>query len=138
MKIILDVNVLLSALIRDSVTRRTIINSGLDFYFPEISLNKIEKYKSYVIEKAEISEDEFLITLELLFSFIKIIPRSEIEKAFDDANVIMAHIDEEDVVFVACALSKENSIIWSDDRDFEKQNKIKVLKTKDILEMLEY
>lgn len=137
MKFILDVNVLLSALIRDSSTRKIIINSGLDFYFPEISLNKIDKYKEYIIEKAEISEQEFARTLELLFQFIKIIPSYELDNHLEQAKTIMEHIDIEDVTFIAGALSKENSAIWSDDKDFEKQTKIKVLKTKDILELLE-
>ena len=37
MKVILDVNVILSALIRDSTTRKIILNSEFDFYFPEPS-----------------------------------------------------------------------------------------------------
>ena len=42
MKIIVDSNVLLSALIRDSFTRKIIINSENLFYFPEDSLKLID------------------------------------------------------------------------------------------------
>ena len=45
----------------------------------------------------------------------------------------MEHIDEEDVVFLSTALSISDSVIWSDDRHFEKQDKVKVLKTEDII-----
>lgn len=58
MRLVLDVNVLISALIRDSTTRNIIINSEFDFYFPEPSLNKIRKYQAYIIGKSGLSEIE--------------------------------------------------------------------------------
>ena len=129
MNIILDVNVILSALIRDSTTRKIILNSQFEFYFPEPSLDKIRKYKDYILEKSGLSEEEFKDLMAILFKYIRIVPTEEIEKNWDEAKKIMEHIDPEDVVFIATALSISNSIIWSDDRHFEKQDKVKVLKT---------
>ena len=43
------------------------------------------------------------------------------------------NIDKEDIIFIATALGIEDSVIWSDDRHFERQNKIKILKTKEII-----
>ena len=40
-----------------------------------------------------------------------------------------------DIPFLACA-TQFNCPIWTDDTDFDKQNKIKVLKTKDMLETI--
>ena len=133
MKIILDVNVILSALIRDSTTRKIILNSQFDFYFPEPSLHKIRKYKDYILEKSGLSEEEYDKIMATLFKYIKLVPTEEIEKNWDEAKKIMEHIDPEDVVFIATALSIEDSAIWSDDRHFEKQDKVKVLKTGDII-----
>lgn len=138
MIVIVDVNVLLSALIRDSITRKIIVKSGLEFCFPEPSLHKIRKYKEYIIEKSGLSELEFLVILHNLLCFVRIIPTEEIIQNWDKAKQIMEHIDPEDVTFIATALSKENSIIWSDDKDFEKQNKIVVLKTRDMINLLSY
>jgi predicted nucleic acid-binding protein len=42
---------------------------------------------------------------------------------------------EGDVIFVATALSK-NVVIWSDDKDFQKQKEIKVFATKDMAERI--
>ena len=53
----------------------------------------------------------------------------------DEAEKIMDHIDKDDTPFIAAALAT-NSIIWSDDKHFEKQNKIKILKTKDLIKMI--
>ena len=132
MKIILDVNVILSALIRDSTTRKIILNSEFDFYFPELSLHKIRKYKDYILEKSGLTEEEYNKIMATLFKYIKLVPTEEIEKNWGEAKKIMEHIDTEDVVFIATSLSIKDSVIWSDDRHFEKQDKLKVLKTKDI------
>ena len=132
MKILLDVNIILSALIRDSTTRMIILNSEFDFYFPEPSLHKIRKYKDYILEKSGLSEEEYDKILAILFKYIQLVPTEEIEKNWDEAKKIMEHIDNEDVVFIATALSIEDSVIWSYDRHFEKQDKVKVLKTKEI------
>ena len=80
MKIILDVNVILSALIRDSTTRKIILNSQFDFYFPEPSLHKIRKYKSYILEKSGLTEEEYNKIMATLFKYIKLVPTEEIEK----------------------------------------------------------
>jgi len=136
MKIILDVNVILSALIRDSTTRKIILNSQFDFYFPEPSLHKIRKYKDYILEKSGLSEEEYDKLMVTLFKYIKLVPTEEIEKNWSVAKKIMEHIDKEDVVFIATALSISDSVIWSDDRHFEKQDKVKVMKTKNINKLL--
>ena len=133
MKVILDVNIILSALIRDSTTRKIILNSEFDFYFPEPSLHKIRKYENYILEKSGLSEEEYDKILAILFKYIKLVPTEEIEKNWNKAKEIMEYIDSEDVVFIATALGLTDSVIWSDDGHFEKQDKVKVLKTEDMV-----
>ena len=132
MNVVLDVNIILSALIRDSTTRRIILNSAFDFYFPEPSLHKIRKYKGYIIKKSGLTEKECSKIMTTLFKYIRLVPTGEIDKNLDEAKKIMEHIDREDVIFIATALGIGNSLIWSDDKDFERQNKITILKTKDL------
>jgi len=136
MRIIIDVNVFLSALIKDSTTREILVKSEHNFYFPEISLQKIEKYKTLIIEKTGLAEIEIISLFNSLLNYIKIVPDKELVSNWREAKMIMGDIDEEDVPFIACALSIEDSFIWSDDKHFEKQAQILTLKTKDILELL--
>ncbi len=135
MKIVLDVNVILSALIRDSATRKIILTSGFNFYFPEPSLHKIMKYKSYILEKSGLSDEDYGKVIATLFKHIKLVPQEEIEGNWDRAKKIMEDIDKEDVVFIATALSMPDSVIWSNDKDFGRQDKIKVLKTKEMIKV---
>ena len=136
MIIIVDVNIFLSALIKDSTTREILIKSGHIFYFPEISLQKIEKYKTLITEKSGLSETEIFSLFNSLLNYIKIVPNNEIQSNWREAKMIIGDIDEEDIAFIACALTIEDSIIWSDDKHFEKHAQILTLKTTDIVEML--
>ncbi len=137
MIIVLDVNPVLSALIKDSTSRDIILKSELEFCFPEPALHKIRKYKDYIINKSDLSELEYLVILNILFQFIKIITEEEILNYWEKAKIIMEHIDPEDVLFIATALSQEESIIWSDDTHFDKQESVKILKTNEILKLLD-
>lgn len=78
----------------------------------------------------------YFIVLGNLLKFIKIIPTEDLIGYWNMAKEIIEKIDPEDVAFIAAALSKNHSAIWSDDRDFDQQNKILVFKTKDIINLL--
>ncbi|MBI3036559.1 PIN domain-containing protein [Candidatus Woesearchaeota archaeon] len=136
MIIVVDVNPLLAALIRDSTTRDIIVNSGFEFCFPEPALHKIRKYKNYIIKKSGLSELEYLVILHTLLRFMRIISAEEIMQHWDEAKQVMGHIDPEDVTFIATALSQDEAVIWSDDAHFDKQDKIINLKTKDVINLL--
>jgi len=47
----------------------------------------------------------------------------------------MGHIDENDVVFIATALAF-NCSIWSDDKHFQKQNRVKIFKTSEFFSFI--
>ncbi len=133
MKVVLDVNVVISALIRDSTTRKIILNSEFSLYFPEPSLHKIRKYKNYIMEKSGISEQDYDKVLSTLFKYIKLVPNEEVIKNWDEAKKVIEKVDKEDVIFVATALGIEDSLIWSDDKHFDRQNKIRIIKTKHLI-----
>jgi predicted nucleic acid-binding protein len=45
----------------------------------------------------------------------------------------MLPIDEKDMVFLATAMALKEAIIWSDDRDFKRQNQVPVKTTQEML-----
>ena len=133
---IVDVNVVISALIRDSTSRGLLTASPFTFYSPDTLLGSIEKYKDEIIEKSGLSAGDFETLLDFILGKITIIRKHKYELKLEQANNIMGNIDIEDVPFIALALSIENNGIWTDDSDFERQNTIKIWKTEDILKSL--
>jgi len=129
MIIVIDTNILISALIKDSLTRRIIVSSGMNFCYPEISLHELRRHKNMVMEKSGLDEKEFESLLEKILKYVVLIPTEVIKDHLEKAKDIMSKIDPKDVVFMAVALAFENAVIWSDDRDFEKQISVGVVKT---------
>ncbi len=132
MILILDSNILMSALIKNSQTRKIIFHSNHKFYHPKTALRNLEKYKEEIIKKAGINAEEYEKLSKALFENIILVDDADILDKLDEAKEIMASIDIEDVPFVALALSIENDGIWTDDKHFQQQNKIKIWRTEDV------
>ena len=107
MKLVIDSNILFSAFIRDSKTRKLIFNPILDLITPDFTLDEIKKYEFLICEKGNLSSSEFQLLLILLFEKITIIPLEEYESKMVEAERLIEDID--DVVFLALALSNK---IW--------------------------
>ena|SRR3989344_9611815 len=135
--IVIDTNIIISALIKDSATRKIIVESALQFAYPEPSLQEIIKYKSYILEKSGYSKSTFDSILNKLLEYINLIPLSIIGPKLNRAKKEMESIDVKDAIFLALALVLDNAAIWSDDTDFEKQKSVRVLKTRDMVKMFE-
>ena len=137
MKIIIDTNILISSLLKDSTTRKILLNESLNFYLPEIVLSEVNKYLPYIIKKSRLSEVEIKIILNTLLENLILVPIDEYGKKIKEGMKIIGNIDEKDVQFIALALSIENDGIWPNDKHFKEQQKIKIFKTIDILKFLE-
>ncbi len=131
MNIVIDSNVFISALIKDSLTRSIILKSDNIFLFPEFEFQEIYKYKEDIQKKSGYSEIEFIKMISFLLKNMKIVTYEEICNHYDKAGEIMDKIDHDDAVFIATALAF-NAIIWSDDTHFKKQNRIKSLTTEEM------
>jgi predicted nucleic acid-binding protein len=135
MRIIIDTNILLSALISHSATRKVILEGTDKLYFPKPALRKIEKYKDLVLKKSGLDEESFHLVLSKLLARIELVNRSTYKENLARAKEIMSDIDPEDTTFVAMALSIPNSVIWSRDKHLQKQNEIEVVDTNDLREL---
>ena len=130
MKFVLDTNIILSALIKDSLTRKIIKNLEFEFFVPSYSLSEIKKYKKYACKKARITEKQFDVLLKNLFESIEIVPIHFYEKQLEVSKKLIDDI--KDVPFLACAIALKSDI-WSDDKDFQKQKKVKIFTTSDFI-----
>jgi len=135
-KLVIDANIILSALIRDSITRKILIGSAIEFYAPDYLIEEVEKYISLVSRKNSLSEQENKKILGILCDYITIVGIEFYEEKIKEALKIMVDIDIKDTPYVALALSFDNDGIWSEDKGFFKQDKIKVWKTQEIIKAL--
>lgn len=136
MHIVLDTNILFSALIKDSTTRKLILEYDGIFLFPEYIFEEAEKHKEEILRKSEMDTDDFNELLALILKKVTIIPYEVLEPYRQEAYNIIKDIDVNDTLFIACALAYKESIIWSNDSQLKKQSRIKVINTAEAIELL--
>lgn len=137
LRLVIDANIILSALIKDSATRRILIGSAIEFFAPDYLIEEIEKHIPLVSRKNSLSEEENKKILKILCSYITIVGIEFYEENISEALKIMADIDIKDTPYVALALSFDNDGIWSEDKALFKQDKIKIWSTQDIMKILD-
>ena len=124
MIIIIDANILFSALIKDSKTREIILKSDEFFLFPSYIFIETQKYKGELLEKSKMPKEEFEKLFRLIISKVLIVPNELLVPYREKAFEIVKDIDPKDVLFIACALAYPGSIIWSNDKQLKKQSKV--------------
>ncbi len=136
MHVVLDTNILFSALIRDSTTRKLILEYEGMFLFPEYIFEEAEKHKEDIVLKSGMRIDEFNRILSLILRKVIIVPSELLEPYRQEAYEIVKDIDVNDVLFVACALAYKESVIWSNDAKLKEQSRIGVINTAEAMELL--
>lgn len=130
MKATVDANILFSALLKSGVTRRLWFHPEIELYAPCFLLREFKKHSNYLRNKFAGSNEEFQLLRSRITSQIFFVEDSELKPFLPAA----AHLikDPDDWLYFACAL-KEDTIIWSEDKEFKKQNRIKVFTTKEMM-----
>lgn len=134
MRLVIDTNRIISALLKDGLTREIITSNSIDFYSIDYVIEELNKYQSYILKKAHMTKTDFDLLFDLVFDQIQIVEDNKVKKHMKEATEIMKDIDIKDSPILACALSIPNEGIWTEDKDFEKQTKIPIWKTKALKE----
>lgn len=136
MSIVIDSNILFSALIKDSVTRRLILEYRGFFLFPEFIFSEMEKHKEELLAKSKGSEKELEELLQLPLKKVLVVPNEALLPFRSEAWEIIKSIDPDDVMFIACALAYPDSALWSDDKQLKRQNRVRVINTEEVMKLI--
>ncbi len=134
MKIVVDSNRIIAALISDGTTRELIFNKEFEFFAPDYMKIEIEKYKDEIIEKAGLQEDEFDVLFSILFDKIKILSLKEYEGYLKEFSESLS--DFKDVAYLAVCKKINAEGIWTHDSGFREQKVVKVFSNIDLLNYL--
>jgi len=135
-RLIVDTNVLISALVKKSTVRGLLLNPLFEFYVPEHCIEEIERHVGEISERSGFSVENVYLLLGVLLTSVQVVPAERVVKKYKEAEKIMGKIDRDDVPFLALALSFPNDGIWTEDKHFLKQDRVKVWRTRDLLELL--
>ncbi|AKH97341.1 PIN domain-containing protein [Halanaeroarchaeum sulfurireducens] len=133
MKLVIDANVVISALIADSKTRELIVTLEPDLLTPAYVYDEIENYEELIVEKSGMEPGRVAQFIELLFQYIEVVPADDFYPAIERADEAIGDTDPDDVLYLACALASDG-VIWSDDSDFEDQELVEWYSTSDVID----
>ncbi len=133
MKLVVDANVVMSALIADSKTRELIVTLEADLVTPEVVHSEIETHETLIVEKSGMDLERVRQFVELLFEYVETVPASEFHQYIERADRTIGDTDPDDVLYLASALGC-NAGIWSDDSDFDEQDLVPVFTTGEVID----
>ena len=129
MDLVIDANVLFSALIKDSFAYNLLFSGSFHLFTPEYIFTELEKHKEELLKKTERTDEEFSGLLEILKRRVIIVPLEELVPYVEEAEKLTP--DPDDMAYFALAL-KLNCVIWSNDKKLKVQDKIKVYNTHEL------
>ena len=132
MKLVIDANVVISALIADSKTRELIVTLEPDLLTPAFVHDEIKNYEGLIAEKSGMEPDRVTQFMDLLFQYIEVVPAEDFYQAIERAKGAIGDTDPDDVLYLACAIAND-AAIWSDDSDFDVQNLVERYSTTDVI-----
>ncbi len=130
MKLVVDSNIIISALIKKGITRRIIFSPLIQFITPEYTFEEISKYEKLICKKAKLNHDGFRLLLNIIFENILIIPKEDYENKLNIAKTIIKDIN--DIPFIALYLALKVDGIWSDDKHFKTRKNLLIFRTKEL------
>jgi predicted nucleic acid-binding protein len=133
MELVIDANVVISALIADSKTRELTVTLEPDLLTPAFVYDEIETYEELVVEKSGMEPDRVAQFIDLLFQYIEVVPADDFYPAIDRADEAIGNTDPDDVLYLACAIACDGAI-WSDDSDFDEQELVETYSTGDVID----
>src|SRR3989344_5416897 len=136
MRLVIDTNVLMAGLLKDSIVRKILSSENIQFLIPEHALSEIKKHKIGLISKSGMAMEEIDEVVDLLLENIEIIPELRIKNKLKEAENIMKSIDIKDSTFIATALAIDGDGIWSFDEHFKKQNLVRIYSTKELIKYI--
>jgi len=132
MKLIIDANILFASLIKESSTRKIILDENFSFYVPKFLIEEFLEHIEELEEKIGINKRVLKRKIKELLRLanIIIIEKEELEDFLQKAEKVSP--DPEDTMYFALAL-KLNCSIWSNDTKLKEQKKIKIYSTKELI-----
>lgn len=130
MRVVIDANILFSALLKKGETRKICFDPEIELFAPEFLLEEFKKYIAYLRKKFSGDEKEFQVLVNTLTSQINFVSDSDL-KSFVPAAASLIE-DEKDWLYLACAL-RADAIIWSNDKHFKVQSRVKTFTTTEMI-----
>ena len=133
MKVVVDANVVVSALVKPAITREVLLYPYVDYFSPSFLLEEIEEHEPEIKAKAGKNYRE---ALDIITKNLVIVDYNSYKSKMKEAEKIIGSIDNDDVQYIALVLSLNADGIWSYDEDMKRQDSVEVFSTSNLLALI--
>lgn len=131
MRVLVDTNRLIAALVKQGTTREILFDKHFEFVTPDHTIAEINEHKEEIQRRVQLTDKEFETLLALIFERVTIIPYEEYGSFMSEARKDIS--DPDDVPHLAACYASHAECIWAHDTHFLEQNKVKVFTNIDML-----
>ena len=136
MFLVVDSNRVFSALLSKgkvfSVFLLNNVLNELSFISPEFLFFEIGKNLDIIVERSKLPPEELADVFRFIKNEIDFVPFKDFNMYGEEADKLAPH--NKDVQYFALALSYGDAAIWSDEKAFKKQSKVRVFNTDEVID----
>jgi predicted nucleic acid-binding protein len=131
MELVVDANILMSALIAsDGKTRELIFSPRFELFAPEFLFEEIEAHGTTICKKSKLNPATLQLAMTILTSRIQVIPKEDFLSSVLLAEKLSP--DPKDTIYLALALWRRCAL-WTNDRALKQQTEVRVFSTHELL-----
>jgi predicted nucleic acid-binding protein len=135
MRIVVDANMLIAALIKNGKAREILLSGKFEFVSPGFVKDEMYKYYDYIRNRAQTTKKELDLLIEIIFKEIVVVPSTRYNGELNRAKALMKE-DTDDVPYVACYFALKCDAIWTHDPHFYEKHEIKIVRTSYLIKLL--
>ena len=137
MQLVVDANILFAAFLKEAVTRELLLDSRLSLFAPEHLIQETSRHLNHsasIRRRIGLSDRALQELFSILTLRIQVVSKKSYQSFVKEAQLFAPH--EEDAPYLALAMFL-NIPIWSNDKGFKNQEKVRVYSTQELLVVLE-
>jgi predicted nucleic acid-binding protein len=134
-EVVVDTNVIISALLKEGSARKLLLLAPFTFYTVPYARHEIEKHRVGLVKRAGIDDETFQYLMDKIFERMDVVNPEVIGPHREKAIEAMKSIDPDDAPFIALALYLKCPII-SEDKHLKKQTIVRTFTIREILDTL--
>jgi len=133
-KLIIDANIVIAALIKQALTAKLILDDSLELIAPAQLKQEVTKYAEYILKKSKCTQKELDLIQNTLFKAITLVPYDVFYDSEQQAEAITPDVD--DTIYIALAIHLKCPL-WSNDKALKNQTKVRILSTAELLAIMQ-
>lgn len=128
-----DANVLIAALLRDSTTRKLIVLGGMELHAPRYLLQEVEAHWEELTARSGVPLAALKAAWRTLRGYMIEHGPEQYEQQLEKAEAMLQDVDVQDAPYVALALAIGADCVWSEDRALTRVRGLRVVRTADLV-----